>query len=370
MEGNEGVSPNPATDHARNGLVKGNTVWKCHSVYDSSAGGIYVDGGSSIVIEQNECYNNDWGIEIGCETPGDTTLNIKVRNNIVFRNGGGMQIGGYDGPVNTGRVINSEISNNTFFANDTLEQGNGELSLSYSEHCSFYNNIFYSKASSILSSGWNSGNSIGFQFDYNRYFTIHGDSLNSAFSYGTFSYTGFSNYKTGSGFDSHSVFANPSLTDTLTSALNFHILPSSTCINSGMPGWPADTSEHDFYGEPRIVGSHIDIGADEYQNPTGLQVINELQLVKIYPNPSNGAFVVVSSFATYTAMIEVSNIVGEKIYSGRLNPPSVASLSQAAVRAPATTTLDLRNNASGLYLYKAFTETGEPICNGRLLIQK
>jgi hypothetical protein len=313
IAGNYGTSPNQATDHARNGLVKGNKVWKCHSVYDSSAAGIYIDGGENVTVENNESYNNDWGIEIGCEQPKDTTANIKVRDNNLYRNGGGMQIGGYNGPVNTGRVINSEISNNTFFANDTLVRGNGELSLSYSENCSFYNNIFCSTNSVIISAGWNGGNSLGFKFDYNRYYSIGSDSVNTTYSYGTFSYTGISGYKSGSGFDVHSYFLNPSLADTARAALNLHLLPSSTCINNGMPGFPVDTSERDYDGNARIIGGGIDIGADEYQGPSSLLILNDLKNIKVYPNPATLSIAVdLSEFNGYKT-IRMADTYGRSI---------------------------------------------------------
>lgn len=286
IAGNYGTCANPALDHARNGIVKGNTVWKCHSVYDSSAAGIYVDGGENTVVEQNKSYNNDWGIEVGCEIPGDTTAGIKVRDNIIYRNGGGLQVGGYDGPVNTGRVINSEITNNTLYANDTMQVGNGELSLSYSENCTFNNNIFYATGGSIISAGWNSGNSKTLQFDYNRYYSKVDDSTIANFSYGTYSYNSFASYKTGSGFDTHSIFKDPGLTDTAQSALNFNLLPASSCINQGTPSYPTDTSEHDFNGNTRIVSGRIDIGAIEYQGPNGIDNIgNEVEML-VYPNPA------------------------------------------------------------------------------------
>ncbi|HTB05681.1 MAG TPA: right-handed parallel beta-helix repeat-containing protein [Bacteroidia bacterium] len=355
--GNYGTSPNPATDHARNGVVKGNKVWKCHSVYDSSAAGIYVDGGEDLVIEQNECYNNDWGIEIGCENGGDTTANIKVRDNDIFRNGGGMQVGGYDGPVNTGRVVNSTISNNTFFGNDTLANGNGELSLSYSEGCSFYNNIMYSASDAVVSSGWNSGNSKGLTFDYNRYYSISSNTVNVTFSYGTFSYTGFANYQSGSGFDVHSLFANPSLKDTAHLALDLHLSTSSTCINDGSPTWPVDTAERDFDGNARIIAGRIDIGADEYQGVTGLQNLIDQQLVNAYPNPNNGSFnIALSNTINEKAEINIYNAFGQRVYSGSI----YSGINH----------IMLNTNITGIYFYRAVNQiTQEVISEGKLVVQ-
>ncbi|HXP51789.1 MAG TPA: T9SS type A sorting domain-containing protein, partial [Bacteroidia bacterium] len=279
------------------------------------AAGIYVDGGKNVIVEQNESYNNDWGIEVGCEQPGDTTSNIKVRDNNLYRNGGGMQVGGYNGPVSTGRVINSTISNNTFFNNDTLNTGNGEVSLSYSENCSFFNNIFYGTNNTILSSGWNAGNSKNFQFDYNRYYSISGDSINASFAYGTFAYTGFASYKSGSGFDAHSIFANPSLTNTSPSTLDIDLLPSSTCINTAMPTFPADTSERDYNGNNRIIGGRIDIGAVEYQGPNEVQDIDEAGILKLYPNPVSSRVTMELATSNKYYTIRIINIYGETIFT-------------------------------------------------------
>ena len=50
--GHEGACPNPTNDQARNGLVKNNIVHDCLSTYASS-GGIYIDGGKIITVENN-----------------------------------------------------------------------------------------------------------------------------------------------------------------------------------------------------------------------------------------------------------------------------------------------------------------------------
>jgi hypothetical protein len=336
IAGNYGTCSNKALDHARNGVVKGNKVWKCHSVYDGSAAGIYVDGGENVIVEQNESYNNDWGIEVGCEQPGDTTSNVKVRDNNLYRNGGGMQVGGYDGPVNTGRVINSTISNNTFFNNDTLASGNGELSLSYSEHCSFFNNIFYSTNNTILSSGWNTGNSKNFQFDYNRYYSISGDSLNASFAYGTFAYTGFVSYKSGSAFDAHSIFTNPSLTSTSLSTLNLHLLASSSCINAGMPTFPIDTSERDFDGNTRVISGRIDIGADEYQGPNEVPGISEIGTLKVYPNPVSSKVTIELTTLNSHNTISILNIYEEVVFTTIIEDQTLS--------------VDMSKFAAGVYL--------------------
>src|SRR5262249_28585343 len=68
--GEKDITPDP-TLVARNGTVSGNTVYHARSNYGGGfAGGIYIDGGSDIVLEDNVCYENDLGIEVGAENKG------------------------------------------------------------------------------------------------------------------------------------------------------------------------------------------------------------------------------------------------------------------------------------------------------------
>lgn len=67
--GHEGVSPVAALDQARNGIVRNNIVhhnssFNNTSYNEYSADGIYVDSGKEIIIEQNQNYENDLGIEV------------------------------------------------------------------------------------------------------------------------------------------------------------------------------------------------------------------------------------------------------------------------------------------------------------------
>jgi hypothetical protein len=54
------------------------------------------------------------------------------------------------------------------------------------------------------------------------------------------------------------LFVNPDNDD-------FHLLPNSPCIDEGDPNYVAGPNETDLDGNPRVVGSRIDMGAYEYQ---------------------------------------------------------------------------------------------------------
>src|SRR5579863_3536677 len=71
--GFERTAPDPAVDQARDGVVSGNLVYnitsKGNPAYgdDVNSDGIYVDGGTRILIEQNIMHDVDFGIELASE---------------------------------------------------------------------------------------------------------------------------------------------------------------------------------------------------------------------------------------------------------------------------------------------------------------
>src|SRR5437588_551568 len=88
--GFEGVSPDPSFDYARNGTVAGNTVYNISAINNPGEGnqydanGIYVDGGSQVVIEHNLIHHVDIGIEMASEHQGHVTSFVIVRNNLYY----------------------------------------------------------------------------------------------------------------------------------------------------------------------------------------------------------------------------------------------------------------------------------------------
>jgi len=118
--GGEGVG-RAGIDKARNGLIAGNEITNIDSrrnpTYKSAcAAGIYVDGGSDVVIEDNIVKNANYGIELASERRGWKTERIQVRRNRLESNNlAGISLGG--GSNSNGGVHEVTIENNHFSSN-------------------------------------------------------------------------------------------------------------------------------------------------------------------------------------------------------------------------------------------------------------
>ena len=76
-----------------------------------SADGIYVDGGTDIIIERNIVHNCNLGIEAASEHSGRTTDYITVRSNFIYNcDVGGLFFGGYDSSVGSAAAMISPFS--------------------------------------------------------------------------------------------------------------------------------------------------------------------------------------------------------------------------------------------------------------------
>lgn len=134
--GYEGISSDKKADYVRNGIIKNNQVYEVSSYgnpaygEEYSAGGIYVDGGKNITIEQNTIYKSDIGIEATSEHAKKYAENITIINNVIYDNHyTGLSIGGYD--EERGGTINSTISRNIIYRNDTKGLDGGQLLLQH-----------------------------------------------------------------------------------------------------------------------------------------------------------------------------------------------------------------------------------------------
>jgi hypothetical protein len=294
--GFEGVSPNFATDQARSGVISGNLVYnindKVNPAYppNYSAGGIYVDGGSNILIERNISHNNNLGIELASEHCERTTSHVIARNNLVYFNSApGISIGGFTTPTGcsgttctkdstlfAGSTDHCTITNNSLLFNDsTPNDGSGEFQIQFFPKNGvfadgttatgnvFDNNILYANNQDVLTS--NPFASPQVALDFNLYFTPDGDA-NSTWQFDNQTFMGFSNYTGSTGQDQNSAYANP-LYLSLTPPQLF-VEASSPAVNNGnctSTCLAAVVGTEDHAGFARVQGSAIDIGA--YEQP-------------------------------------------------------------------------------------------------------
>lgn len=265
--GEDWVNTNDAVNFARNGVCKFNTVINANSIYGGGfAGGIYVDGGKDIVIENNSVTGSDIGMEIGCENQGFIAENITVRNNIIYKNEkSGLGFGGYDFPA-TGQVQNCSFTGNTVVDNDLLNTGFGQLWIQYALNCEVKNNIFYTSTNAWMVNAETIDPTFNIDLNYNDYYYTGGNT-NAKFLFDFDYIVGYENYKLATGTDANSITANPLLSNLISPDYDFHLLAISPCINAGDPAYDdagIDADDLDIDLESRLIGSQVDIGSDEF----------------------------------------------------------------------------------------------------------
>ncbi|MCG7383093.1 right-handed parallel beta-helix repeat-containing protein [Paenibacillus sp. ACRRY] len=237
--GYEGISADDNYDRARNGIVRGNEVYDITSNYNPSygttlpndshlAGGIYVDGGTDHMIDQNRVYRNDIGIEIASEHAGRSTSHITVQDNLIYHNRlTGIAMGGYD--EERGSTEDSTVMYNTLFQNDTLGAGNGQLFVqAMTKNNTFKRNIVVSGSSGVLIYNEYSSNS-GNLIDENVYYTPVAEE-DALWVWKDKGYSGFSTYMN-SGNDTHSRYANPAFMNETSE--DFNLQPGSPAEGYG-----------------------------------------------------------------------------------------------------------------------------------------
>ncbi|WP_374349695.1 DUF1565 domain-containing protein [Chitinimonas sp.] len=260
--GYEGTAPQAAFDRARDGVLSGNTVYNISSLANPaykaySAGGIYVDGGTRILIEGNTIRAADIGIEVASEHKGTASDFVTVRNNLIYQNNTvGISIGGYSASV--GGTSRCTIVNNTLYQNDTSGSGSGEFAIAFNASGNvFKNNLLSASAQGVLLSQATSYAQAPVSMDGNLYFS----SGSPSWRWNGKTLTSLAALQAASQGDAQSLFANPQLIDP--AASNFTPSPQSPAVNRGLDLGAAVTGSSDWRGQPRRIGPAIDIGAIE-----------------------------------------------------------------------------------------------------------
>ena len=262
--GFERTAPDPAVDQARDGVVSRNLVYNITSrgnpAYrnDESSDGIYVDGGTRILIEQNVIHDVDFGIELASEHKDRATSYVIARNNLVYHgHTAGVSIGGY--APERGRTDHCTVINNTLYDNDTSATGSGEFQMQWNMADNiFANNIVYagSRCLMTLIKSEVKSDQPPVNIDHNFYYCAYGSKA-STWKEIDATVTGFEKYAQSSGNDRHSHFLDPHFVDAATK--DFHLRSDSPAIAAGTTdGMPV--GELDLEGSPRVKSGNIDIG--------------------------------------------------------------------------------------------------------------
>ncbi len=262
--GFEGENPNPSVDRARDGTAVGNLVYNISSYgnpaygNERSADGIYVDGGTNILIERNIVHDANLGIELASEHAGKNTSYITLRNNFVYNNTqAGIAFGGYD--RRRGSTENCVIVNNTLYNNFTQRDWGAELYVQYDTRNNIVkNNIIYANDARRFIESWSpvmTANVV----DYNLFFAP-GGGTSGTWIWKNVTYTTFAAYVQSTGNDTHGLAGVDPLLVSVT-APDLHLQAASPAIDRGQT--ISEAGSLDIDGEPRLQGTAIDMGADE-----------------------------------------------------------------------------------------------------------
>lgn len=257
--GNAGYCPVKALDQPRYGVAAGNEVYGSICSYAECAG-LYVDGARDIVLENNICHDNMYGIEIGSEElQADYPVkNIIARNNLVYKNSaGGIRLGGYD-KSKTGYVMDSKIINNTIVNNGEGEGGwNGELCFVKCNNIDVKNNIVYKDSTEYPMIGGDLAAQyvLNVHFENNMYYNPLGEE-EIYFEYTGKSAEGMTAFNAQTG--GKDIFGKPDFN------ADYSLKQNSIGIDMGVDV-ASFVGSLDLANNKRIVGT-IDLGAYEYQS--------------------------------------------------------------------------------------------------------
>jgi len=262
--GFERTAPDPAVDQARDGVVSGNLVYnitsKGNPAYrnEENSDGIYVDGGTRILIENNVMHDVDFGIELASEHKDRATSYIIARNNLIYHSHtAGISIGGY--APERGHTEHCTVVNNTLYDNDTSGTGTGEFQMQWNMSDNmFANNIVYAGSRCLISLNKSQAdkNHPSAETDHNLYYCASGAKA-SIWIGASNTVTGFDQYVESTGNDRHSRFLDPNFVDA--ASHNFHLQSNSPALAVGITD-ELPVGELDLDGSPRMKLGKIDLG--------------------------------------------------------------------------------------------------------------
>jgi N-acetylneuraminic acid mutarotase len=151
-----------------------------------------------------------------------------------------------------------------------------------------------------------------------------------------------------------------SLSSTLKNIWKYNTLLDSWTQEATFAGGVREASISFAIGDSGYLGAGVDSSANFYNDlykfyPDTLTAINEItdneNSISVYPNPSNGLFILQLGINNYELRIEVYNILGEIVYEGTV------SSNEGKYE------INLSNTITGVYTLKAY-------CNNRIHYKK
>jgi len=257
----------------RNIISRGNPAYYEDGGWCDCADGIYIDGGTGIRVERNRVIGNDIGIEVAAENARGSADHVVVADNFITRSGYvGIATGGYCdgaedcGDVETGRAFANRFLHNTLYANNQFADGSPEILVQYhATRTVIQGNVVRATGPAHALIGTvpraqNDASSTAPRLDGNLYFAAGGPGR-ASFGVLGINYTGWQAYRTATGQDAHSRFADPRLRHPAGGDL--HLRAGSPAIDAGLAVSLRWVGHRDIDGQPRVQGARIDIGADE-----------------------------------------------------------------------------------------------------------
>jgi hypothetical protein len=258
----------------RNIISRGNPAYYEDGGWCDCADGIYIDGGTGIRVERNRVVGNDIGIEVAAENARGSADHVVVADNFVTRSGYvGIATGGYCdgaedcGGVQTGRAFDNRFLHNTLYANNQFADGSPELLVQYhTSRTVIQGNILRATGRGQPLLGTvprvqHDATSAAPRIDGNLYFSA-GGRARASFGLQGVTYTGWRAYRSATGEDVHSRYADPRLRHPARGDL--HLRAGSPAIDAGLAVSPRWVGHRDIDGQQRVQGSRIDVGADEW----------------------------------------------------------------------------------------------------------
>jgi predicted outer membrane repeat protein len=299
----------------------------------SVGGGIMFDTGYSMYVKtlsNNIISNNTATLGGGLYLRDENAITV-ISNNIIINNsatagnnGGGIYCSG----------SSSEITNCTI-ANNNATNGGALYCINASKpnfrNCILWGNVASSSGSQV------------FLFDEpsdpNFFYCDIEGGMNAFATNGNF-YTGLDS----NNLDSNPIFVAPSSGSGIVFngvSADWSLMNTSTCIDSGSPTGTYPST--DFAGNPRIMGSFIDIGAFEFQGSVVI-VKQELQnQFTLFPNPFNSSAKIQFNSSINNIALSIYDLFGQEI-------KTINSISEP------TFTLYRDNLPNGIYLLKISQE--------------